>query len=468
MRKFLVLSALLLFSAVGTLAVGNCDGLNSCYVRAAAGGTGTGASWTNACTDFTGACALNTTAARGTTYWVATGSYSSLSVSAADTGTTPITINGVTTSSHGSAGDWNNAFAGQAVFSGQSSITTDYVSINGQTRGSDWQSGYTIKFTLNGQASTGFVIGRSGSSTLTNWTLDYVEIEGSHAVGDAYASNGFQCYPTCNNIRIAHSWLHHVGVDIVSMGYGGNSGSPHTYEYDWFAYAGYSRLSGGHFQAIDDTGSNVTVRYSLFQNIINSGVLTDASGGTPTFSNRYFYGNIVFWDAAFASDLSATFGGNGIVGFFGETFSGTAAFYNNTIVGFNLTNTRTCVISPGFNFPAIIQNNLWEHTTNCNPSQIGDYATLGAGSGTSGSGSNTQTATSTEFLSNWSAFSIAGFGLSSNTNAGNTLSSPYNADMLGVTRGANGTWNRGALQIPSASSSQPPAAPQSLLVVNVQ
>ena len=54
---------------------------------------------------------------RGVIYWVAAGSYGSVTFNTPDSGTSPITIRAATAASNGSASDWNNNFAGQAVFS---------------------------------------------------------------------------------------------------------------------------------------------------------------------------------------------------------------------------------------------------------------------------------------------------------------------------------------------------------------
>lgn len=55
----------------------------------------------------------------------------------------------------------------------------------------------------------------------------------------------------------------------------------------------------------------------------------------------------------------------------------------------------------------------------------------------------------TSIFTNFSAGTLAGYELASNTAAGQTLSSPYNVDMLGNTRGADGVASRGAFQFVS-------------------
>ena len=63
------------------------------YVRAAATGSANGSDWTNACTDFTGSCAVSSLV-RGDTYYVATGAYASRTFNRAESGTLVITIKG--------------------------------------------------------------------------------------------------------------------------------------------------------------------------------------------------------------------------------------------------------------------------------------------------------------------------------------------------------------------------------------
>ena len=73
-RSYLTKGALIIIVIVlleiSSLAVGNCDGAGNCYVSNIATGTGTGADWANACTDFTGACDVTSASMRGTTIWV--------------------------------------------------------------------------------------------------------------------------------------------------------------------------------------------------------------------------------------------------------------------------------------------------------------------------------------------------------------------------------------------------------------
>src|SRR4051794_15800116 len=72
------------------------------YVRSGASGNASGSDWANACTDFTGACAV-TSLVRGDTYYVGTGSYPGRTFNTPASSTLVITIKGATAADHGTA-----------------------------------------------------------------------------------------------------------------------------------------------------------------------------------------------------------------------------------------------------------------------------------------------------------------------------------------------------------------------------
>jgi chitodextrinase len=80
------------------------------YVRAGASGNGSGSDWTNACTDFTGSCAVSALK-RGDTYYVAGGHYASRNFNTAASGSQTITIKGATVGEHGTATGWSDSYA---------------------------------------------------------------------------------------------------------------------------------------------------------------------------------------------------------------------------------------------------------------------------------------------------------------------------------------------------------------------
>jgi hypothetical protein len=484
MGKLLVAIILLLIGrGVAAAATAGCDGSGNCYIYASASGSGNGSSWTNAYTGFgSGSGKVNPASmARGVTYWIAAGSYGSVTFSTGDSGTSVITLEGATTASHGSATDWNSSFAGQALFgSGGIAITTDYWTINGQAvTGCSYPSNSTSCYSLKFQNPTnggGQAVQLGNSSNLTNLTIEYAEVLGTNTQGSAYSDEGIDCTPQCSQTYIGYSWIHNVGSDNLS--FNENGGDLLTLEYDWISY-NHVGLNSTHSQCIQSTMGSMIIRYNVWQDCQSSGAITDAAGGNAPLTDWEIYGNIFFWDAAW----NAEFTGNGavgyddgIVGLFSVANSGgTVKMYNNTIAGLNLASSQNCngyaiYITQG-SVVGTVENNLWYNfNSNCaaGAGNTGTYdynAYYNVAGGKSDSGSHS-TSSSTNPFANPTALTVAGFELTSDTTAGITLAAPYNGDMLGVTRAADGTWDRGALQIGSASSTLTP--PASLTVTSVQ
>ncbi len=450
-------------SSFGTLSgSGGCDGKGNCYVYKGASGSGSGVDWTNAYTGFgtnSGQIAPSGMQ-RGVIYWIAAGDYGSPTFSTPDSGTLGIEIEAATDSANGAASDWNSSYAGQAIFDSNTTIITDHWAFNGQSRGSDWVSGYNIKF-WNQAPNSDYAVGaQSSTGQYSNWAFDYVEIEGTNTVGSQYSDEGFSCYSVCNSIYIGNSWIHNTGSDNLSLNGPNGGGSGLILEYNWISY-NHSGLNSTHSQCIQTTVSDFTARYNIWQDCMSSGFITDASAGSPQKSGWYIYGNIFFWDPAFAS-LSTSFVGDGIIGDFNTTPTG-SYFVNNTIYG--LSTNNTCNAFAWYTVPtdAVTENNLWEGTSACNPSNppIGtwDYNAYFSGSNDPADNSpHVQRSSASAFvttLTSTSSGSLLGFTqltndlkLLNNTNAGISLPSPYNMDMEGVTRGSGGVWSRGALQAP--------------------
>jgi hypothetical protein len=490
-----------------------CDGSGNCYIYASASGTGTGASWTNAYTGFgTGTHQVNPASmTRGVTYWIAAGSYGTVAFSTAASGTAVITLEAATTGNHGPASDWSNSYAGQAVF-GESTFTTAYWTVDGQTRGSDWQSSYSIKF-WNQSDGLGAAIGISA----TNLTFEYIEVEGTGAgfpnnnsTADKCTTDGCGVWQdegidngqaaaigSTNYLYVGYSYVHNTGNNPFHVN--AWTDDYFTMEYNWIAY-NHTGQNGGHSEACSCSYSDLVIRYNVFQDICDSGEITDANGGSYNLSNWDVYGNLFFWDNAYNS-LDGSYGSatidTGILGFYGETFSGYIHFYNNTIANMNppgvtgysafATQVTGGYGGSGVNLgsPTVTAyNNLWWNTayvagdypTLCNPTGgnpnatcIEDYETyyngtvpsgqfFYAGTTPPGTHSNYVTSTTVNPFVNYSAFTLVGFQLTTPdpfaSNAGTTLASPYNFDGFNqVTRGANGTWDRGAEQLGSSGGS---------------
>jgi hypothetical protein len=475
-----------------------CDGAGNCYIYASASGSGTGANWTNAYTGLgSGAGKINPASmARGVVYWIAAGSYGQQAFTTAASGSSIITVESATTANHGPAGDWSNAFAGQALFSGDTTVTTAYWTFTGQSRGSDARSGYNLKF-WNSSDNGGTALDVSGA----NVVVDHAEIEGTNGnYGGSGSDDGFQWDSSANTFYMGYSWVHDAGVDLV-VGYN-VSGS--VFEFNVFE-RNHVGLDSNHAQAFRVCGpSNMTVRYNAFRDITNTAVI-DTAGNGCSISNWYIYGNTNYWTSSV--HLTGTSGqADGFVAFFGEVSSGVIQVYNNTFAGIN---GAACVASVVCNTSAIFvcgnscsyggcpggncgsptvtaYNNLW-----WNPQSGEDFAIDSSGSSwtptggygqnycastgctngggfslNSGGATNDASANSGNPFVDFDGSSNFNFELVSNTTPGFSLSASlpsgcavgvncYNIDGAGVTRGSNGTWDRGAYQIGSATPIPP-------------
>src|SRR5262249_909636 len=87
---FRLMAALVVFAVASESRASDC-GVETCrYVRQGATGSGSGADWSNACTDFVGSCA-SSSLIRGATYYVADGNYAARAWNTGTSGTSVIT-----------------------------------------------------------------------------------------------------------------------------------------------------------------------------------------------------------------------------------------------------------------------------------------------------------------------------------------------------------------------------------------
>ena len=374
MTMIRVIIAVIVLLEISSFAVGNCDGSGNCYVSNIATGTGTGADWTNACTDFKGACDVSSISIRGTTIWVGGSpgnpvgpSYTTTAFSAPDSGTSPITIIAASAANHGTDTGWRRQFATAPVpIAGPITISTDYWIFNGQLRAGggrtyhDFPIGYHLEVTNTNGAAHG-AIQISGSHV----TLAYLEVLGTE---DSYSGtatdNGIYYSAGVTNEYVGYSWINNAGADLISA----SSGSNFIFEHNLFErnHVGLSTRSSQAINIGDIT--SLTIRYNDFRDITNAAIVTDGNADASSFTPHwYFYGNNIYWTTTVNSTgtngLTA-----GIVNLTGETLNGGVIHvYNNTIAGINIaacTTTLTCK-SSALNLNGTTAGTCAAHTRNC-------------------------------------------------------------------------------------------------------
>lgn len=411
------------------------------YVRAGATGTGNGSDWNNAYTS------LPSTLVRGATYYIADGSYSPYTFDDAVSGSSVITIKKATASNHGTETGWSSAYGdGVATFSANSgtvfTIGAPYLIIDGA-----YEYGFKIDISGYDGPVTNGIWWSAGFSNITIKNVEIVGPGGASNYNYRFQCNGIKSTKgASSNINIRNCKIHGVDAGIYFLFVTGS-----TIEYcdiydirsnQWVPEDPANRNSSycawnvarGYCDLHDDVlylgaFNNLTVRYNKFHNWRTEGVFISGLAGTS--NGLYVYGNIWYnsskttgQKALQVRDPSSI--QNYLTGFY---------FYNNSI---GRTTSSVVLASTSMTLPVVVRNNLLYDTGSISVISGGTY-------------SHNTTATSDPFIS----LSTGNLRLAGPTVAGYTLPSPYNKDILGVTRGVDGIWDHGALDF---SNSNPPPA----------
>lgn len=390
------------------------------FVRDGATGDGSGSDWTNACDDFTygsGSCDENNLT-RGDTYYVADGTYSSAQFDTATSGTSTITIKKCSTTdgvSSGISGYSSTYCDGQAVFGDITvGVTTggsasNYWIFDGAYRNeSDWSAGSAYGFKFGSVWSGG-----SGITCSANVTVQYAEI----TPGDTSSRPVFLRFGSCNNWTFSRNYIHDGG----EVNFAGVENLTWEYNYQWQTY-GKECIRG------QVTASDLVIRHNTFHDCCRDdfapgegctaevGVFANV-GDTPDFEGFRAYGNIV-WKALDQHKSDASI--------FAQ--AGDCLIYNNTVYDDAASGVSDLECTGGGSSES--RNNVV-------------YLPNGMTAGfTATTSNNNSTYTSSPPFVN---VTTGDFHLTGAV-AGASLAAAYNLDRDGVTRGADGTWDRGAYE----------------------
>lgn len=403
------------------------------YLRAGASGTGSGDDWANA---YTTLSALESGLSRGDVGYVADGAYGNATFNTAASGTQTITIKKATIADHGTDTGWDNSYGdGQATFNSTITITTPYWVFDGVTRNeSNWKdtSAYGFSILANGQDTQI----RVSSHAADHITLKYIHLEALNTalpgttisrytlyVYDGDASSDFngwvvqRCFFQYGNVPFFARRLQGAIVEYCAFADSKSNSANHGEPFSWYFSC-----------------DNGIVRYNYFTNCAGTAILAinvNADG-------HEFYGNIVQ-----NCDTS-----DGVVGFIG-TPPRNVKFYNNTIVGGTGFNSGV-YLGDG----SVAYNNLFIGNNNeyFGGSVVHDYN--GFSGGSEGEANQVTGLTTAIFVNYPSDLRLAGA-----TAGGTALGSPYNTDLTGETRGADGTWDRGAYEFDEGGDPPTPDPP---------
>jgi hypothetical protein len=428
---------------------------NTCYYIRDGGSasiTGTGAcvstgsgNWNtaNACDD------LPATLVRGAYYLVATGTYAGKTLSTANSGTTAITIQGATASSHGTSTGWVNSYSVAAADGGAQAIwgnhtaTTDYWTFDGAVGGLADSSlssqaatrstyGFAVTQTVAGAVDAAFYINTSSSSR-TNITIKHVAFKapGTFATTDETAIRNTIGSNKNLNLWAYSNLFDQFQGDFVSEGSGG-SVTGWLIEYNYIL--NHFSNSAHHGESVNANNDIVspTIRYNRFVGASGTGSTGCITANNAALTSPAIYGNVfkslVVTNGIITSTSTGTMSGALV---YNNTFDSNSDPFDGTV---NWVNTSPAGSATSYN------NLIYNQTGNVDGTHdYNYYVSLTNGLPTE---TNRQTASGDPFVSR----ATGDYHLAAASNAGTTLASPYTLDPLGNTRGADGTWDRGAYE----------------------
>ena len=264
----------------------------------------------------------------------------------------------------------------------------------------------------------------------------------------------FRYTGTLDGLTLEYSYIHDSSDTPLQ-----NDGRPSNTTIQYNVFARNTSSGNHHSEGFADQHSNnagsidpngrTNVRYNFFEDIEGTGFIV--SVGTGPTNRMEVYGNVFMWHQGNPYRRSGI--GNGIIATTSNSVANNWLVYNNSFIntgdstgGASGTVFSTANRAGGAGFTAY--NNLCYFPTgkNCSYSMqasemVHDW-TMCITIGMCTSETSIQTGSSNPFV-DWVN---ENYHLLAATQAGNTLSAPYNTDPDANTRGASGVWNRGAYE----------------------
>jgi hypothetical protein len=452
-KIFLFFTLLLAILFLGTL---NAEAASVYYVRAGATGANNGSDWSNAYTN------LPKTLVRGSTYYVAVGSYGSQTFG--DSGTSVIIIKSATAADHGTEIGWSSGYIGQAVWSGWT-FNTGYYTLDGQTGGgpTSWTTGFGFKVTTT---KGGYRI-YFPSTGVSNVTVRHTEVTNTDDTPNDSGFGGLvYAVNNVSYITFSYCYMHHIFGPVLFTGY--NQGGYDHWTVEYSKIGDITGTSANHAEIWSlRYETNAVIRYSYIYLGSSTGAINGVSGcsggcgGGNHVDNMQIYGNIF---------ENATGGAYWLFGVIADAsdyqYASNWTVVNNTFVNTNGQPSDNFVYL-GLNTSGTV-NNVLENNIFWQPASVSIYgfsteANNSYQSGLSGFGSGDTAISSNPFVS-YNGGTGGDYRLTAAV-PGVALAAPYNVDMYGNIRGADGVWDRGAFEFGGNSSPvSRPNPPQSLVI----
>jgi len=455
-------------------------------VRAGATGTNNGSDWNNAFTT------LPATLVRGATYYIADGKYAAYKFDDPVSGTSVITIKKATASDHGTNTGWRSTYGdGQAVFANYIQFETDWYVFDGNgthTIPSSNTDDYGFKIYAT-SVQPGVI--RFGRQEVGHPGCDHITVRYTHVYNEECAckdgGNGGArslYFYTANYIKMQYCFLERSQQDGIVITSSTNLLFENCYMYQLGqlnAYTG-TNYHGQTVMIFYGPSSDIIFRNNIWR-ACQGQALIQCNISSANKSNIRFYGNVVF--NHYNTVESPGFYSGGIISCFYGTYAMNGYYvYNNTFVnigGDNNSSGSACA-SNRIPYPAKVtasyfHNNLFYNCHTILGSKEWDsYSYQASGGGDTAGGTNEQTGLGSSIFQSYTGND---FRLTGPTSPAKTLPSEKwwsggvdsffgtidsAVDMYGNTRGADGTWDRGAFEYGKGEGVGRPLPPAGLRI----
>ena len=424
--RFLTTLATVLF-----LGVMNAQAANR-YVRAGAAGAATGADWTNAY------ATLPATLVRGDVYYIASGNYGTYTFDDAASGTQVITIKKATIADHGASTGWSDAFGvGQAHFACCLEFLSSYWVMDG-VMGSMSQTPADYGFVIDKPSCSGgyqaITVGNTVGPSFTNFTFSHIYSQAcTQDVEKLFFSSGYQIGQV-DNVTISHCLLDRWQNGMMSRGQGNGTNDNWIWEYNIGLNGASTPANHGEWINANSLSLvNTVVRHSLFKGA-SGGQTATIVGNNSDLVGAKVYGNV----------FDGVDTGNGIIAGTSVADLVNAEVYNNTF----LNSTAQMGWINGYNGTGnVAYNNVLYNMD----ASVGNGVTHSNNSYFQTTNTPAETNRQTGSINPFVNSAGGNYRLAAATTAGMTLPAPYAIDPDGNTRGADGTWDRGAYEYVSGS-----------------
>jgi hypothetical protein len=413
---------------------------------------------------------------RGSTYYIADGSYGAKTWATANAGTAAITIKKATVADHGTSTGWSDALGDGEALWGAWVVSTDYWMFDGQWRtanpSNNWDgatSGIDYGFRIVGGGASGKTLRLdSGAAGADRCTFKYCDFVGGGS-GTGNGDDVVYGLQACDTITFAYCSLRDSDRTIFLM-----RGEWQNLLVEYSFMGRNNSTPAIHGELLSDVGSD----YVTFRN----NVIEDTKGTTAGFaimngSGSKNSGNTANGWKIYGNVFRGTASGGGIAyalifvandAFGNSNWMDNCTFANNTIVGLNMAYDYL-IFRNIAGVGNVVVNNVFYNNPSDNP---GDPAMVNAGTlsynwyyntastGDSGTGKTISTTGSSSYFQNAAGLNM----ILISPLAGTPLAAEYNTDILGNIRGADGNWDRGAYEF-VAGGPAIPAPPTRLRIV---